>query len=275
MALGPIDASFIVALLALGAAVGVLAGLLGIGGGMVSVPFIMALVQTRGVDAPHVVKVAIATSLATILFTSASSVWAHHRRGAVRWDVLAMLAPGTVLGALAAAQIVGRIPSQPLELFFGLFVGWNATKMLRKPAAATPQSKARTLPGRPAMFAVGTALGGLSAVLGAGGGFLSVPFLTHRGVSIQQAIATSAACGFPIALAGAAGYMWAGRGLTLAPGTLGYVHLPALACISVASVVFAPLGVRLAHRLPVATMRRVFAVLLYLIAAHMLWKAAS
>ena len=273
MAAGGIDASFIVSLLLLGSVVGVLAGLLGIGGGMVSVPFIMALLESRGVDDAHLVKVAIATSLATILFTSASSVWAHHKRGAVRWDAMAVLAPGIVLGALVGAQIVDWIPNRPLELFFGLFVGWNAFKMLRKPAPAKVGAAPRRLPGSTGMFSFGAGLGALSAVLGAGGGFLSVPFLSQRGVQIQHAIATSAACGFPIALAGGIGYIWTGQDLALGPLTLGYLHLPALACVSVASMLFAPLGVRLAHRLPVPTMKKVFACLLFFIAAHMLWTA--
>jgi uncharacterized membrane protein YfcA len=265
------DPLLIVALLALGAFTGVAAGLLGIGGGMLLVPFMTMLLERVGFPAGDVVKVAIATSLTTIVFTSASSVRAHHLRGAVRWDVVRALAPGILAGSLVAAQLAGAVPGRVLAAFFGLFIGWSALRMLAARATAAD----RTLPGAPGMFGTGAAIGALSALLGAGGGFMTVPFLARRGVTMQQAVGTSAACGFPIALAGTLGYVWAGRGVHLPGGTLGYVYLPALACISAASMLTAPWGARIAHALPRRTLQRVFAALLVSLAAYMLWRAAT
>jgi uncharacterized membrane protein YfcA len=260
------DPLLIVALLLLGACTGFVAGLLGIGGGMLMVPFMTMLLGRAGVPDADVVKVAIATSLATVLFTSMSSVRAHHGRGAVRWTLVRALAPGILLGSLAGAQIAGAVPWRVLAGFFGLFIGYSAVRML----AARAVGATRALPGAGGLFAAGSGIGVLSALLGAGGGFITVPYLARRGVGMQQAVASSAACGFPIALAGTVGYAWAGRHLPMPAGTIGYVYLPALAVISAASMLTAPFGARVAHALPQGGLRRVFAVLLSLLAAYML-----
>ncbi|HWS76646.1 MAG TPA: sulfite exporter TauE/SafE family protein [Quisquiliibacterium sp.] len=264
------DISLILGLLVLGAATGFLAGLLGIGGGMVMVPFMTMLLGAQHFPPSETVKVAIATSLTTIVFTSMSSVRAHHRRGAVRWSLVKLLAPGILIGALLGAQVAGWMPGRVLAAFFGVFVGYSALKMLR----ASPAAAAGRLPGKGGMLGAGGAIGSISALVGAGGGFITVPFLTRGGVPIHQAVATSAACGFPIALAGTLGYVWAGRQLDL-PGSLGYVYLPALLCIASASVLTAPLGARAAHALPTAALRKVFAVVLLALAAYMLARAAG
>lgn len=267
-------------LVPVGAATGFAAGLLGIGGGMLLVPFLSMLLPLQGVPATHVVKVAIATSLTTILFTSLSSVRGHHRRGAVRWDAVRRLAPGIVAGSAAGAQIAGLLAGPMLALVFAGFVSLMATQMLRArraPAsggatpASAPVEEAERLPGTPAMIGMGGLIGAISALVGAGGGFLTVPFLSSRGLTMQQTVATSAACGFPIALAGALGYVYSGWHLDLGPGMAGYVHLPALLVISVTSMVTAQFGVRSAHALPTATLRRIFAILLYSLAGYMLW----
>lgn len=263
------DLPVIAALLLLGAFTGFAAGLLGIGGGMLMVPFMSMLLARIGFPAEQIVKVAIATSLTTIVFTSMSSVRAHHRRGAVRWDVVRSLAPGILVGSLLGAQVAGLVPGRLLGAFFGLFLGFSATKMLAgKPPVAEGQ-----LPGAAGMFGMGNVIGVLSAVLGAGGGFLTVPFLVKRSVPMQHAVASSAACGFPIALAGTLGYMWAGRHLDLPAGTIGYVYLPALLCISAASVMTAPLGAKVAHSLPTLTLKRIFAALLLMLAVYMLYRS--
>ncbi len=259
----------VAALLVLGAFTGVAAGLLGIGGGMLMVPFMTMLLDHIGFPRDEVVKVAIATSLTTIVFTSASSVRAHHARGAVRWDIVRSLAPGILAGSLLAAQLAHAVPGRALAAFFGLFIGWSALKMV----TGKPPAPERTLPGTPGMAAAGGAIGALSALLGAGGAFLTVPFLVRRNVPMITAVASSAACGFPIALAGALGYAWAGRALPMPAGTVGYVYLPALAAISVASMATAPLGARFAHRLPTRTLRRIFAGLLAVLAAYMISRA--
>lgn len=258
-------------LLALGAITGFLAGLLGIGGGMVMVPFVAALLDHQGVAPAHQIQMAIATSLATILFTAVSSVRAHHRRGAVVWPVAAVLAPGIAVGSLAGAQIAGAVRGTLLAAFFGLFIAWAATRMLRP--AKTQPGESSTLPGRGGMFAMGGVIGLFSALLGAGGAFLTVPFLVGRGVRPHSAVGTSSACGFPIAFAGTIGYVAAGWNAPLPQWSLGYVYLPALASIAAASVLTAPLGARAAHALPIARLKRVFAITLYLLAAYMLYKA--
>jgi uncharacterized membrane protein YfcA len=265
------DPFAIAALLLLGAFTGFAAGLLGIGGGMLMVPFMIMLLTRIGFDAGQVVKVAIATSLTTIMFTSMSSVRAHHRLGSVRWDVVQALAPGILLGSLLAAQLAGIVPGSLLGGFFGAFLGFSAIRMLW----SRPTTVAGTLPGAAGMFGAGAGIGVLSALLGAGGGFITVPFLTQRGVSIQSAVACSAACGFPIALAGTVGYMWAGRGLAFPPGTVGYVYLPALACIAVASVLTAPLGARWANSIGTKALRRVFALLLLALSVYMLGRSLA
>lgn len=263
----------IVELALLGLCTGFLAGLLGIGGGMIMVPFITAILTARGVSADLAVKVAIATSMSTIVFTSISSVRAHHRRGAVRWDIARRLAPGIVLGAaLASLGVFAWLKGQWLALVFAGFVGFSATQMLmdRKPQAS------RTLPGPAGQWSAGAAIGFLSGLVGAGGGFVSVPFMTWCNVAIHQAVATSAALGFPIATANAAGYWLAGLTVPGLPGpNLGYIWLPALIVIACASVLMAPFGVRAAHALPVRTLKRVFAGILYVLAAYMLYKGLN
>jgi uncharacterized membrane protein YfcA len=257
------------ALLLLGAAVGFAAGLLGIGGGMLLVPFLTYLFTYLAFPAEHVVHMAIATSLSTILFTSLSSVWAHHQRGAVLWSVVRLLAPGIVLGSLLGAQIAGLMSTTVLALFFAIFVGFSATQMLldKKPKPS------RELPPAWGMLGAGAGIGTLSSLVGAGGGFISVPFMTWCNVGIHHAVATSAALGFPIALAGALGYIVAGWSLPAMPaGTLGYINLPALFCIVSTSILFAPLGARTAHAMPVKKLKRVFAMLLYILAAYMFYK---
>ncbi|CUI05191.1 sulfite exporter TauE/SafE family protein [Massilia antarctica] len=264
------DWSLILILLAMGAGGGFAAGLLGIGGGMVLVPFITMIFTARHFPPEVVVHMAIATSLATIMFTSLSSVRAHHAHGAVLWPIVRLLAPGIVLGSWIGPWLGKQLDTTTLALVFALFVAFSATQMLigGKPAAA------RELPGAPAMFAAGGAIGVVSGVVGAGGGFISVPFMSWCNVRIHNAVATSAALGFPIALSGTLSNIWFGwHQAGLPPYSLGYIYVPALAVIAAASVLLAPLGARAAHRMPVQQLKRVFALILYALAGYMLWKA--
>jgi uncharacterized membrane protein YfcA len=261
----------VAALLLLGAFTGFAAGLPGIGGGMLMAPFMTMLLAGIGFPADRIVTVASATSLTTIVFTSMSSVRAHHRRGAVRWDVVRSLVPGILVGSLLGAQLAAAIPGKVLGAVFGLFLGFSALKII----LGGQQEPDRKLPGRPGMVGVGGLVGVLSALFGAGGAFLTVPFLTRRKLGIQSAVATSAACGFPIALAGTVGYMWAGRHLSMPPGTIGYVHLPSLVCISLASMLTAPLGARVAHAISTASLKRLFSGLLFGLAAYMFGRALT
>lgn len=269
----PLDPLLIAELVLLGLCTGFLAGLLGIGGGMVLVPFITIILSARGVSPDLAVKMAIATSMATIIFTSISSVRAHHKRGAVRWDIVKRLAPGIVLGsALASMGVFALLKGAWLALFFAAFVSFSATQMLldKKPKPT------RTLPGTAGQLGAGGVIGFLSGLVGAGGGFVSVPFMTWCNVAMHSAVATSAALGFPIALANALGYVVAGQNVTGLPaGSVGYVFVPALVVIATASVIMAPLGVRAAHALPVKSLKRVFACVLYVLAAYMLYRGLS
>ncbi|MEI7786241.1 MAG: sulfite exporter TauE/SafE family protein [Betaproteobacteria bacterium] len=270
MALDPV---LLLELICLGVMSGFLAGLLGIGGGMVMVPFLTMIMSTRGTTPDMAVKMAIATSMATIVFTSISSVRAHHRKGAVRWDIVRNLAPGIVLGSLISSLgLFALLKGSYLAVFFGLFVGFSATQMFldKKPKPS------RQMPGTVGQWLAGGLIGLLSGLVGAGGGFISVPFMAWCNVALHNAVATSAALGFPIALANATGYVFAGMSAQNLPaGSFGYIWLPALGVIAVCSVFMAPVGARLAHRLPVKQLKRIFASVLYLLAAYMLWKGVS
>ena len=262
-----LDFQLVLGLLLIGTCTGFLAGLLGIGGGMIMVPFVTMILAAKGYPADYTVKMAVATSLATIAFTSLSSVRAHHQRGAVLWPVVKVLAPGILVGAVLGAQIAHALPGKLLGVLFALFVAFSATQMFlnRKPRPS------RTLPGPLATFGVGNLIGLLSALVGAGGAFVSVPFMTWCNIRIHDAVGTSSALGFPIAVAGTAGYVYAGLGLPEMPaGSIGYLYLPGLAVISVASMLMAPLGARTAHRMDIQPLKKVFAVVLYCLAAYFL-----
>ncbi|TFZ03343.1 sulfite exporter TauE/SafE family protein [Ramlibacter rhizophilus] len=260
-------------LVLLGIGTGFLAGLLGIGGGMVMVPFLTYMLGARGVEAELAVKMAIASSMATIIFTSVASVRAHHRRGAVRWDIARRLAPGIVLGSLVASLgVFALLKGSWLALFFAAFVGFSATQMFmdKKPKPT------RQMPGTGGQLAAGGAIGFLSGLVGAGGGFISVPFMTWCNVAIHNAVATSAALGFPIALANVVGYVVSGQAVENLPAySFGYIWLPALVVVAAGSVFTAPLGARAAHALPVKPLKRVFATVLYLLAAYMAYKGLT
>lgn len=255
------------AYLAIGLAVGFLAGMLGIGGGMVMVPMLVFVFTAKGFPPQHMMHLALATALATIVFTSISSVRAHHRHGGVDWTVARAMAPGIVAGALAAALVAGLIPTRPLAIFFTGFMFYAAAQMFVeiKPRAA------RHLPGRSGLFAAGAGIGAISSLLAAGGAFLSIPFLAWCNVPLKRAIGTAAANGFPIAVAGTAGYVVQGMRVSGLPeGSVGYVYVPALLLIVAASMPMAPLGARLAHRLPVRRLRVVLALMLLALALRML-----
>lgn len=251
----------------LGACTGFLAGLLGIGGGMLMVPFITLILTSQGYPPEYTVKMAVATSLATICFTSLSSVRAHQQRGAVLWPIVRLLAPGILLGSMVGAQVAVALPGKILGVLFAIFVAFSATQMFlnRKPKPS------RTLPGRLGTFGMGWVIGMLSSLVGAGGAFVSVPFMTWCNVKIHDAVGTSAALGFPIALAGTLGYMWAGQDLPQMPaGSVGYLYLPGLLVVSLASISTAPLGARTAHRMDIQPLKKVFAAVLYVLAGYFL-----
>ncbi|MEG1769319.1 MAG: sulfite exporter TauE/SafE family protein [Comamonas sp.] len=270
-----LDISLIVMLLAIGLGSGFLAGLLGIGGGMMLVPCLVFILGKQGVTGDIAIKMAIATAMATILFTSLSSVWAHHRRGAIRWPIVRGLVPGIVGGGLlAGAGAFTFIKGQALGLFFAAFVGYSAWRMLK--GAAKTASARQDVHGPLGLSAMGTLIGFVSGLVGAGGGFLSVPYMTRCSVPIHQAIATSAALGFPIAVANVLGYVVGGWNLPRATAdSWGYFYLPALVLIVLCSVCTAPWGAKVAHALDVTALKKAFALLLGALATYMLYKSLS
>jgi uncharacterized protein len=254
---------------AIGAIVGVLAGMLGIGGGAVMVPLVANILEGQGVARSQILHLAVGTSMATIMFTSMSSVRAHHLRGAVRWEVLKQITPGILAGGLAGSLAAGFVSTRGLALFFAVLVYAVGVNMLRdhKPKAT------RDLPGPLGMFTVGAAISGLSSLMAIGGAAMTIPFMVYCNVPPIQAVGTASAIGFPIALAGTVGYVVSGLAEGgLPPGSLGYVYLPALAGITLASVLTAPLGASMAHRLPTKRLKQAFAVLLFFLATRMLFR---
>lgn len=255
---------------ALGGFAGTMAGLLGIGGGGILVPLYTMMFAAQGFSGTHLMHMALGTAMATIVFTSASSFRAHHKRGAVLWPVVRAIAPGIVLGTLAGSQIATQIPTRGLAIFFAVFMSYTAIQLLldKKPKPS------RSLPGRAGMFGVGLGIGGISSLVAIGGGGLSVPFMTWCNVKIHNAIGTSAAIGFPLAVAGSIGYMVNGHSAMqeniLPAGSFGFIYLPALAGTVLASVIAAPFGVKLAHQLKVGPLKKIFAFMIVLLVAKML-----
>jgi uncharacterized membrane protein YfcA len=253
--------------LALGAFAGLMAGLLGVGGGLIIVPVLAGIFQHQQMSAAVIMHLAIGTSLATIVVTSVSSVRAHHQRGAVLWPVVWRLTPGIVIGAWLGAVVADALPSAVLSKIFAVFVLVVAAQM----AFGAKPAPHRELPGAPGMLATGGVIGAVSAVVGIGGGSLTVPFLTWCNTAMRQAVATSAACGLPIALAGTIGFIVTGLNAAELPAwSLGYVYGPALVGVAFASMLSAPLGAKLAHTLPAEVLKKVFAVFLMLIGVKML-----
>jgi uncharacterized membrane protein YfcA len=251
-----------------GSLAGIIAGLLGVGGGIVIVPILLFIFGAQGFAADHMMQIALGTSLGSIMFTSVSSFRAHHQRGAVHWDIVKRITPGILVGTFGGTWIAAALSAGFLKGFFACFLYYVSAQMLLnfKPKPA------RQLPETAGMAGVGGFIGVVSSLVGIGGGTLSVPFMTWCNVPMHHAIGTSAAIGFPIALAGTLGYIVNGWG---APGlpdlNLGYLNLPALCGIALFSMLTAPLGARLAHRLPVVTLKRVFAVFLIFMASRMVW----
>lgn len=253
--------------LAVGAIAGVLAGLLGIGGGLVIVPMLVFCLELQHVPQELIMHLALGTSMASIMFTSVSSFMAHHRRGAVEWSVVRRVVLGIFVGTYLGSCLAARMSTASLKIFFVIFLYYVCFQMLfgKKPKPS------RQLPGRVPMFGAGSIIGAVSSLVGIGGGTLSVPFMVWHNIPIHRAIGTSAAIGFPIAVAGTVGYIVNGWGQAgLPPYSLGYVSFTALAAIAIMSVLTAPLGVRLAHSLPVDKLKRIFAVILFIVGTKML-----
>jgi len=258
----------LVGLAAAGLLAGLVAGLFGIGGGIIIVPVLYYLFTELGYG-QHAIHIAIATSLATIIATSIRSVMAHHRRGAVDWAVVRAWTPWIVIGTLVGSQLAARIPGRELTIFFGcVMLVLSAQIGLGRPNWRL----AEDLPGGPARWGLGGLIGALSAMLGIGGGTLGVSLMTLCGRSIHQSVATAAGFGAAIGVPGAIGYVAAGWNQAgLPPGAAGYVNLFAFAILSVFTVSMAPVGAWIAHALPARSLKRLFAVGLAIIAVKMVY----
>ncbi|MBK1704141.1 sulfite exporter TauE/SafE family protein [Halochromatium glycolicum] len=257
----------LIAFLVTGSIAGTLAGLLGVGGGAIIVPALIAIFGALHLEGDWTAHQAIATSLVTIIATGSISAYSHHRRNAVDWPLFRVLGSGLLLGAMLGALIGGQIASVWLQRLFALFLFYTGIRMLlqRRMRALRP------LPGAAGLSVTGIGFGSVSALLGVGGGILVVPFLARHGVTLRRAVGTASACGVPIAAAGSVGFIVAGwQRPDLPPYSLGFVYWPAALAIVAASMPMANVGARLAHQLPTQTLKRVFAVMLLLVAAALL-----
>jgi len=261
------EAWIIISYLSLGVAVGFFAGLLGIGGGGIMVPVLTSLFLAQGFEFEYVLHMALGTSMAVIIFTSLSSMWFHHKRQAVLWPIVMRITPGIVIGTFSMAYLVSFIPTQSLAFIFALFMALISVQMVLNKKA----KPSRTIPSFGLLSLIGSGIGGLSALIAIGGGSLTVPFLTWCNVPIQKAIATSSGIGFKIAIAAAAGYYFGGyQQQGLPEMSTGYVYWPAVFLVAIVSVFTAPIGVKMAHQLPVPVLKKIFAALLMGLSIKML-----
>lgn len=253
--------------LILGAVAGLTAGLFGVGGGLVIVPTLLWVFTSRGIDHSVVMHLAVGTSLATIIVTSISSVYAHNKHKAVQWGLFLKLTPGIVIGAWIGAVVADQLSSVWLQRVFAVFVFFVASHLVLD----VDFGKHRDLPGRIGMALAGAVIGMVSTIVGIGGGSMTVPYLHWNGVGIRNAVATSSACGLPIAVAGTIGFIVTGWGeVGLPDGSSGYVYWSAMPWIVAATFIFAPIGARLAHSLPTKILRRLFAILLFVVGVKLL-----
>jgi len=248
---------------------GFIAGLFGVGGGLVIVPLLFMLFAAQGFPPEHLMHLSLGTAMATIVITSLSSMRTHHQHGAVRWPIFKAMSPGLLLGTLCGSLLASTVPTRPLAVVFTAIVYIASAQMILdfKPKPS------RVLPSVLTLFMVGIAIGGVSSLVAAGGGFLSVPFMFWHNVSIHQAVGTSAALGFPIAAAGAVGYIVSGWNVVGLPAySFGFVYLPAFLGVVLTTILAAPLGARTAHSLPIGKLKRAFGFMLALLATSMLVK---
>lgn len=255
--------SFLIA----GVVAGICAGLFGVGGGLVIVPILLVVFAKLGYAPEIIAHLAVGTSLATIVVTSVSSMQSHHKRGGVRWQIFQNMAIGLVVGSLFGAYVASFLASKVLTGLIGGMALIMGIKMLL--AKASQAQHLRPLPKAYMQTTVGGLIGAASAIFGIGGGSLTVPFLS-RYVDMKQAVGTSSACGLPIALAGAIGFMIFGQKASVPQGAIGFVHIGAFVCISIMSFIFAKVGAKIAHSLPSATLKKAFGGLLVIVAIKMI-----
>jgi uncharacterized membrane protein YfcA len=263
-----LEIEWIIIFLLLGSVVGVMAGLLGIGGGGIMVPVLTTIFLLQGVAVEKVVHLALGTSMASIIITSLSSLRAHNLKGAIIWKVVKGMVLGILIGTFLATFLASYASTIYLALFFSAFMFYVSVQMFLN---KKPQPE-RELAGNTGLFFSGSGIGAISALVSIGGGSLTVPYLTWQNIDIKKAIGTSAAIGFPISMAGTLGYVLNGWSNTSVENyTFGFVYLPAVLLISATSFFTAPIGVNLAHKLPVAILKKIFAILLIILSLKMLF----
>lgn len=251
----------------LGCVVGFAAGLLGVGGGGIMVPILTSIFLSQGVETEQVVHLALGTSMACIIFTSIASLRAHQNNQAVLWPIVHKMALGVIVGTFLATFVATFLNSTYLAIFFAAFMGYVAFGMFNKKSTKGEVSTLTTSN----LVVSGTGIGAISALVSIGGGSLTVPYLSSKNINVKKAIGTSAAVGLPISVAGTLGYLVNGWNVEYGQEwILGFVYLPAVAIIAVTSFFTAPLGAKLAHSLPVATLKKLFALLLVALAVKML-----
>jgi uncharacterized membrane protein YfcA len=254
--------------LLMGLFVGWFAGLLGIGGGLILVTLMVYLFTLQGFPADRIVHMALGTSITSIIFTSISSLRAHHKHGAVRWDIVRASAAGLIVGTLLGTLVADQLKSKYLAIFFVVFVYYSAVQMF---VNAKPKPS-RQLPGPLGLNVAAVGIGVVSALVGVGGGVMTIPLMSLCNVPMRNAIGTSAALGLPIAIAGAIGFIATGIGKDhLPPYSVGYVYVPALIGIVLGTLVTVPWGAKMAHTMPVPRLKKIFAVILFILATKMLW----
>ncbi len=251
----------------LGGVAGLLAGLFGLGGGVVIVPTLAWLFSAQQFPSQQIMIMAVATSLATIIVTSISSVYTHHRLGTIQWCRVFRLSPGILLGAGIGAIVASFITAESLRWFFISYLFYVGIRMAFQPTSETNSNKEDKW----LDYVVGNGIGLLSAILGIGGGSLTVPYLVGRQVPMKNAVAISSACGLPIAVSGTCVYTILGWDKVFLPDwSFGYVYLPALVGIVICSILTAPFGARLAYKLPAKKLKRYFSIVIFLIAMKMI-----
>ena len=259
------EIEYILSFLLLGSVIGFVAGLLGVGGGGIMVPVLTTIFLHQGVPVDTVVHLALGTSLASIVFTSLSSLLAHHAKGGVIWPIVRQMAVGVLIGAFSATFIAASLSSLYLTIFFSLFMAYVSVQMFMD------KKSSKDKPGAMELFLGGTGIGAISALVSIGGASLTIPFLVNRQIDIKQAIGTSAAIGLPISVAGTLGYVINGWSHTSVDGlTFGFIYLPAVLLISIVGFISAPYGARLAHHLPVPILKKIFSIMLILLSIKML-----
>lgn len=262
----------ILLLILTGSCAGFLAGLLGLGGGIIVIPITLWVLELQGLHADNTHHIAIGTSFGVMMFTTLTSVWAQHKRKAIIWSIVKLIVVGTAIGTLIGSTIASYISGKNLQILFVLFCYIIAARtfLQKQPQAAT--TIPTTLPKPAVLSGAGFGMGVISSLLGIGGGVMNVPFLLFYNVPMKNAVGISSAISFCVSIFGFVSYVYFGLSdNNLPPYSLGYCNVPIMACLAVATIIFAPLGVKMAHKLPAPILKKIFATLVLVVGTKILW----